>query len=725
MPRLRTLIIAFAAAVLAGLSFTHGWAEQRELKTDAAEKLDAVLALDASGSMLITDPLRLRDEGARLFVQFLKPEDRLAIIQFADDAKVVRPLSPFSAAALDEVARQVNAIGTTGQFTDILAAVKLAGDLLIRDPRPDAKPVIILLSDGKMEPDPQKGTAAVFSDRLLNEVLPDYKARGIRVCTLAFSEQADQNLLAQVAAGTGGINWFTPNADKIHQSYAELFLAVKKPQVVLLNAKGFQIDADVQEATFYINRAGDAEIKIQTPGGRQLSKDTFDEKVKWFHGNKFDVITVVAPEVGSWQVLGVAPEEGFATILTNLKLVTDWPLGVEAGSPQLLQARLYEAKKPVDLPEMANVVRYAFQIIPTDRISEPVVRDFLADDGSRGDKIAKDGIFSYLVTLDEPGEYRLTMVAKAPTFERRQQIPFRVKPAIISLRIVAGGEKTAPAPEGEVEESAMSSGVSVGGKGRQPAAAGRSLWRGNEESIFQIELSEEARNLRNLQVKLMAVDDQRNRYLLPVRPAAEGVLRYEASAGALPRDGRYELQAALTGEEKNRTPRKELSQTAVFMRVSSGVAPEETAVLLDVPKKPAKKSWFPLWEVVGVLLVNLSVGFLAFVMLKRAQGELVLSVPEFKIPDNIMAAIAELEKRVNIGEVDLNSPLFAEEPAPEGGAAKAPVPPKVVPAAEEIKEPAAASEAHSPQAAAADDKGGEAPQAEQGAPAAGESKQGE
>ena len=76
-------ILSATITVLFCLLNTIVHAEQRELKTDTSEKVDAILLLDASGSMLKTDPLRLREEGAKLFIQFLKPGDRLGIIEFS------------------------------------------------------------------------------------------------------------------------------------------------------------------------------------------------------------------------------------------------------------------------------------------------------------------------------------------------------------------------------------------------------------------------------------------------------------------------------------------------------------------------------------------------------------------------------------------------------------------------------------------------------------------
>ena len=140
----------------------------------------------------------------------------------------------------------------------------------------------------------------------------------MKVYTLSFSEEADQELLSEIAQGTDAVSWYSQSADEIHKSFADLFLVVKKPQIVPLTSKGFKIDADVREATFYVNNQESAEeISLKTPEGEIIPRGTNREGFKWFQGKKFDVITIDAPEVGTWEIVGIPNTDGFATVLTD------------------------------------------------------------------------------------------------------------------------------------------------------------------------------------------------------------------------------------------------------------------------------------------------------------------------------------------------------------------------------------------------------------------------
>ncbi len=611
-------------------------AGERELKEASVDTIDAVLVLDGSGSMRLTDPLRLRDEGARLFVQSLRAGDRLAIVGFSQDAKVVRPLAAFDPEEAQKIAANIIEVGDEGTYTDLLEGIKLARSVLEQDRREHANRIIVLMSDGKMDPDPSKGTPLARTDQLIETILPEIKASNIKVHTLAFSAQADKDILAEIAAATDGVSWYTPSVDKIHESYANLFLVVKKPQFIALSSRGFRVDPDIQEATFYLNREESVDINIIDPSGNELRPEAASDKVHWFKGGKFDVITVIEPEVGDWQVNGLPSNDSFATVLTDLRLITEWPDSMHAGDPALLQARLYETDKPIHLPEMTGVIKYAYQVTPTDRVSEPIIREFLNDQGEHGDLRADDGVFSAKVSIDEEGDYKLRIIARAPTFERSQQIPFRVKPRMLSLSVVeAEANKDHDHAEHSEEE------------------------RSTAHDKFELKLSTETSSLKRVVVKLVAVDEKRKRYNMTLFRAKDNSLRYEAYAKMLPHDGEYTLSATLTGETK-RGEVTAKSQIIKFNKVTSGddVHGEELP-LLEAEKEEGPPS--PLIYIILVTLFNLGVGAAAFRALKQLKVDVSVVVPTFPEPAIALGALTALREKIELTEFNFEDPIYRDD----------------------------------------------------------------
>ena len=646
-------------------------AEQRELATNNKEKIDAVVVLDASGSMLVNDPLRLRDEGAKLFTQFLKSGDRLAIIEFSTTANILHPLSEYSEEQKEQISGEISKIGNLGQYTDILAALKSAKSILEQNQREDSSQSIILLSDGKMDPDPALGSPSGRTQELIDDFLPDLKSKGIKVYTLSFSEQADKELLSQIAAATDAVSWFTPTADKIHQSFADLFLVVKKPQIVPLTSKGFNIDANIDEATFYINREDGADISLKAPDGSTITKSSFPSNVKWSSSQKFDLITIVKPAVGTWQVSGLSSTDGFATVLTNLKLVIDWPVNVYAGGVELLQARLYEGEKPVVLPEMTGVTQYLFQVVPTDRVSEPIIKDSLNDDGKGGDKIELDGIFSANLSLEEPGDYKLKVLARSPTFERSQQLPFRLKPRLVSLSIDTIHEQrslaqAAAKKEEESKHAADKHGEEAHGQEDQPKAGHEPEHpehaQPNSKEYFRVELSPETAALKKVQVKLLAIDDNKNRFKVPLSQSSESSFVFEAPASSLPHDGEYELQATMSGLNKSQKEQTGESQIIRFNKVPGEVEHEIVQHVeepkVEVPQEAPPGPWVGL---VIVTLLNGAAFFVLYSQLKKSQTQLSFAVPDFGSLADVTTVMNDLRKRMELAEADVNDPMFSEE----------------------------------------------------------------
>ncbi|MCB0354690.1 MAG: VWA domain-containing protein [Bdellovibrionales bacterium] len=612
---------------------SKSFADRPSLTDDPDDQVDIVLLMDSSASMQITDPDRLRIEGAKLLVQFLKSNDRLSIIEFDEEARVIRPLTPYSPLDASRVANEIEQVGQSGRYTNILAGIKRAREMLEENPKPGARKVIILLSDGKMDPNPNRKDvdAPSLSAALLHYQIPEIRALGARVHTLAFSDQADQELLKQIAQASQGVNFFAPTAEQIHEAFAELFLVLKKPQIVPATGTGFRIEGDAKEAIFYVNTEGEERATLISPTGNQYTHQTKEPSVEWFEGKMFDVVTIKEPEAGIWRVTGLPKNEGFATVLSDLKLLTDWPSSILAGTRVLLQARLYDDEKPVVLPEMTGVTRYAFQITPTDKVSEPIIRKLLHDDGEDGDAKKDDGIFSANVRIDEPGEYRLRVLAKGPTFERHQAIPFRVRPRLVTLTVVPVEDSHSEDLVGEEQGTV---------------------------DYFRVTLNAESAKLKRLEVQLFARGPQ-GYFELPLARRGDRSLNFEVPATQLPGNGEYELQARISGEGKKKDIVRGESQVVRYTKHATEIEEGKPEVHLVVQEEVAEAPSPILWSVLLVVL-NGALGGYFFTQLKKGAADNAFQVPSFALSDEVEQGIIALEQRTQLTELDFNDPIFSD-----------------------------------------------------------------
>ncbi len=407
-----------------------------------AGKVDAVLVIDASRSMQRTDPKRLRDQAAKLFLRFLGEGDRVAVVQFDREAKVVVPLTEVNPGSLPGLDKSIETIPVEGAFTDLEVPLEEAMKLLIQDGRKEATKTVVLLSDGKMDPHPSRGTPEELTQKVKEIILPEFKDKAVKLYTVAFSEESDKSLLAEFATDAGGLSWYAPDAGTIHKRFSELFLTLKRPQVVPLDGEGFEVDSSVQEATFYISRKIQEEagvlggVTLVDPRGIEISSTNIPPGIKWFSSELFDIVTVTRPFPGRWTVKGIESAEGFATLLSDIKLQVRWPQSsFKLGDSVVVYARLTNEGEEVAKPGLEEITFYTYKIVNADT-GASWLTGALNDKGESGDTKAGDGIFSTTLKLDREGEYQALFAVTSPTFTRQQRISFTTSAGLISLKII-------------------------------------------------------------------------------------------------------------------------------------------------------------------------------------------------------------------------------------------------------------------------------------------------
>ncbi len=404
------------------------------------ESIETVIVLDNSRSMTKTDPKRIRDQGAKLFLQFLEPSDHFSIVQFADEAKVVVPFIKLSNTTPEDVSDALKSINNDGNFTDFLSGIELAQSLFDESKNPKTmSKALIILTDGQNDPNPAKHSSAQVRDEILRNRIPALKKKGIRVFTLALSQLADRAFLTEISKESNGLSWYANDVNDVHRVFSDLFLSLKKPQVLELTDEGFEIDSSSQEATFFVSRSSESDsISVIDPMFREFTNKGFPANWKWFRGPLFDVITVPSPLPGRWLIKGGkdgsgSDISGFAKLLTDLNLEHDWPEGtLEVGNTAILKVRLNGDPVVLGDPQLKGLLFYSYKIINL-KTGTVYQQGKLTDDGRDGDKTASDNVFSSSITLNEEGDFKMFVSVIGPTFSRQVHVPVSVTRGMISL----------------------------------------------------------------------------------------------------------------------------------------------------------------------------------------------------------------------------------------------------------------------------------------------------
>lgn len=597
--------------------------------------LDVVLLLDSSGSMLITDPHNLRIEGIELFVELLGENDRVSLIAFDEKPRVVVPLEKIDR---PEFKRNLESVQTRGEYTDIGLAFEIAGQILTENGRADSEKVIVLLSDGKFEPLPARGKVGDLTSTLVDKTVPDYLTNGIRTFALSFSMEADRKLLENISNKGGGLFWYTPTSEKIHESFADLLLSSKRPQIATMGDHGFFVDELVEEATFYVTKQAGAQLTLVAPDQRVYHSEN-SENIRWYRGKNFEVITIKEPMAGSWHVVGANLHDGYATLLTKLSLDTKWPTFVVAEEPTKIEANLMEGEKPLALSSMSALLTMKVQISSNDKVSEPIIEANLRDDGQHGDSVAQDGVYSAYLALPDHGRYHLKVIAESPTFEREQLLPFEVESEIISLSKVSTKE---------LDELL----------GRSHSKKDE---HGKEESDNFLIMIDSPKILKGVTVTLTAKSKKKS-IKMALQKNKSGDIFFGSSEDLKP--GKYHLQAELKADMKGRGAIQQRSAVLSYNKEEIVAVKEVTQPEVKHDEEVAVKTESEP-EVVNVTIplvivtfLNLGIFAYFFLMSKKKFGTSVQGTAPSAVPPETLSMLVEIERLASESEVDFLDPRY-------------------------------------------------------------------
>jgi uncharacterized protein YegL len=378
-------------------------------------KIDSVLLLDTSGSMSTTDASNRRMAAIHLFISLLGDKDRLAIISFDSTARLLSTFRPLHSIEKENLEKLITGMGQpSGAFTNLYDPVEMALELLVKEKRPDALPVVIMLTDGKMD----VGNAAQnkhLVDDLLNKVMPSYRKDHVQFFSLAFGGY-DMSLLEALSDQTGGEVWTTKQTLDLKKLFGELFLAIKEPQILTVDSGRFRVDTDTHELTVLKDSPAGQVVGLRSPSGQEYS------------GEGANFIRINNPEAGEWSVkeaqdvpeVYVLPGMGLNVGLPENLIETDPPRRIEAWLDKNRGSALKD-------PAILGSLRIWLDINSLDETGQTPVTLELNDKGINDDMNAQDGIFSGLLPHLKAGTYQVKTHADNGTLKLNKSLIFEVK----------------------------------------------------------------------------------------------------------------------------------------------------------------------------------------------------------------------------------------------------------------------------------------------------------
>lgn len=294
------------------LIFSLGISTYAEPLSDLnSETLAVSLVIDTSGSMAQTDPQRLRESVANVFIDYLNPDDYLGIITFNSGVDLVLPMQQLKDANTRASIKATLIPKLEGTAdTDYKAALDGANKQLEDLFNPEARKIIIFLTDGEPDPDPinisnNPEQMANYMNGLWTTV-STIASNKYPVYSIGFSDGIDVEVLNRIATETGGDVRIYKDAGELDANLVqllksretiveELLIPVESTSEVGINAM------PILTSDFWLKQEGyrKGEEAVVTAsllvgnnrihGGKDLVVDRFQLLINYEHGEEISI----------------------------------------------------------------------------------------------------------------------------------------------------------------------------------------------------------------------------------------------------------------------------------------------------------------------------------------------------------------------------------------------------------------------------------------------------
>ncbi|MHC1721381.1 MAG: VWA domain-containing protein [Clostridiaceae bacterium] len=299
--------------------------------TEYASKVDVMFLVDASKSMMASDPQGLSAEAMKMFIDMCHTKgDKGGMVAYSGNIVKEAPLIYLNSEADKTALKNTLTNLQLGNWTDIGLGLKRAVTAIKEGHDENNKPIIILLSDGKN--DPQRSRTASQDD--LAAGLNEAKFQNIPVYTIGLNADGtvDKNQLEYISNETGGKNFITNNANDLPQILRDIFAESSRLKIsqheTITGTGDYQDvpinipDSNIVESNITILSYYPVELSLTDYSGNAVAIPS--EKVLYTKSTRYSMVKLVSPGKGTWilKVKGTAGDSIDISLISNYDLKT-------------------------------------------------------------------------------------------------------------------------------------------------------------------------------------------------------------------------------------------------------------------------------------------------------------------------------------------------------------------------------------------------------------------
>ncbi|NLU98924.1 hypothetical protein B6N13_12615 [Marinomonas sp. UCMA 3892] len=394
--------------------------------------------VDASGSMLISDPDKLTSEALRL-ISNLAPEEKatLGIWLFGEEPRVLLPEAIVNKANKTKLASYVDSYVTQGVKTDLEAIIKL----LLETPdsgslKPGFNRHWILVTDGMVDISLDEAVNKASRDRILNQLTSKLEERGIHLHTISMTGYTDKALLESLSLRTDATHTEVAIPEDLLDTFDRIFSQASPSDELPFDGNRFTVDDAIQELTLVVFHENGIQPHIVKPDGKLLSLAS-NAEVSVSSSDHYTLITVRGPASGTWQVNNVDLDRSSIRVITDLSAqATPVAPVIFQNEPIYSTVGLFQKNELIKDDKVLNLLDVKQTLV---RLSGEQKETVFSQDTVRTNEQFKQRLGG----ITEPGNYELVSLVDGKTFSRQLSQFFTVHPAIEFVGVSPGGNLVA------------------------------------------------------------------------------------------------------------------------------------------------------------------------------------------------------------------------------------------------------------------------------------------
>lgn len=393
------------------------------------------IIVDASGSMLISDPDKLTPEALRLISQ-LAPEDEstLGVWLFGEAPRVLFPEAKVSTQTKAKLANFLRNYTTEDVQTDLEAIIRMLLDTPdLGDLPKDFNRHWILVTDGMVDISLDEAVNDASRERILNELTTQLVERGVHLHTISIAGHTDKELLQSMSLQTNATHTEVVFPDDLLDTFDRIFNQASPSEELPISGNQFFVDTAIKELTLVMFHDETLQPSVVMPNGRFLTLEG-NEKVAVSKSDHYTLITIRNPDVGRWGLIDVDLSR------SSVKVITDLSVQPSSISPVMFTGEafrsslgLYEQGAKITQNDLLDLVTVSQTLFHQDGDSKQPVSE-------RNVELTNDQFVQDYDGIQKSGLYELVTLVDGKTFSRQLVQQFTVHPAIDLQAVPAGNE---------------------------------------------------------------------------------------------------------------------------------------------------------------------------------------------------------------------------------------------------------------------------------------------